>query len=91
MPKTEKLILVRHGESQWNHGSRLVTVMFAFSTVAAASSERAVLMVLAFALAVLMAWSRVCLGLHFPSDVVAGAVIGAACAWLGWKAPTSVQ
>jgi undecaprenyl-diphosphatase len=33
--------------------------------------------------AILVAVSRVVLGLHYPSDVFAGAVIGAALAWLG--------
>ncbi len=32
-----------------------------------------------------VAWSRVYQGVHYPSDVLAGAVIGTASAWLGWK------
>lgn len=32
--------------------------------------------------ATLMAYSRVYLGVHYPSDVVGGALVGAACAWL---------
>ena len=31
--------------------------------------------------ALLVAWSRIALGLHFPRDVLAGALLGAACAW----------
>ena len=31
----------------------------------------------------LVAGSRVVLGLHYPSDVLAGAAIGGVCAWLG--------
>jgi undecaprenyl-diphosphatase len=39
-----------------------------------------------------VAWSRVVLGVHFPSDVVAGAVLGAAIAWgvdRRWNRPRS--
>lgn len=32
--------------------------------------------------ALLIAWSRVCLGLHFPSDVLAGALIGTTAAFV---------
>lgn len=34
----------------------------------------------AFAGALLIAWSRLCLGVHFPSDVLAGALVGSAAA-----------
>ncbi|KAB2898663.1 MAG: phosphatase PAP2 family protein [Burkholderiaceae bacterium] len=36
---------------------------------------------LAWLCAVAMAWSRVCLGVHFPSDVIAGALAVPASAW----------
>ena len=37
-------------------------------------------------LAVLMGLSRLYVGVHFPTDVAAGAVIGALCAWAAWRA-----
>ena len=40
---------------------------------------------LAFFAASLIAWSRVYLGLHYPSDVIAGAVAGVASGWLAWR------
>lgn len=36
--------------------------------------------------AVLMGLSRLYVGVHYPSDVLAGAVIGSLCAWAAWKA-----
>lgn len=30
-------------------------------------------------------WARMYQGLHYPSDVLAGAVVGAGSAWLSWK------
>mgnify|MGYP002510875622 CR=1 FL=1 len=38
------------------------------------------------ALAVLMGLSRLYVGVHYPSDVLAGAVIGSLCAWVVWRA-----
>ena len=35
-----------------------------------------------WALATLMAYSRVYVGVHYPTDLLGGALVGAACAWL---------
>ncbi|MBS1510195.1 MAG: phosphatase PAP2 family protein [Bacteroidetes bacterium] len=32
-----------------------------------------------------VAWARMYQGVHYPSDVLGGALIGAGSAWLGWK------
>lgn len=37
-------------------------------------------------LALLMGLSRLYAGVHYPTDVLAGAVIGSLCAWAVWKA-----
>jgi undecaprenyl-diphosphatase len=47
---------------------------FAAATVIAWSSRR--LAVPAYALAVLVAWSRVYVGVHWPLDVIGGAILG---------------
>lgn len=39
----------------------------------------------AVVLAVLMGLSRLYVGVHYPTDVLAGALIGSLCAWAVWK------
>ena len=40
---------------------------------------------MALAAAALMGFTRLYLFVHFPSDVIAGAVIGAFCGYLAWR------
>ncbi len=56
-------------------GSFAFAMAFAFARL-----RRPALVLLPVAL--LVAWSRVFLGLHFPSDVLAGAALGTAVAWI---------
>jgi undecaprenyl-diphosphatase len=50
------------------------------ATIGLAGAPHRVAGALCFAAGVLIAWSRVALGAHFPADVLAGAVIAAASA-----------
>ena len=58
------------------------SVAFAFAGAMAIRTRRRLLVTGALLLAALISWSRISLGLHFPSDVVCGALLGVACAWL---------
>ena len=50
-----------------------------------------VLVALAWTAALAMAWSRVHLGVHFPSDVLAGALVGMLSAILIWRAAHALR
>lgn len=45
----------------------------------------------AVVLAVLMGLSRLYVGVHYPTDVLVGGIIGALCAWVIWKVYQSVE
>lgn len=42
-------------------------------------------------LAVLMALSRLYVGVHFPSDVLCGTLVGCLCGFLGWKLAAYIE
>jgi len=63
------------------------SVAFAFAVSVALQSPRLIGSLAALTLAALIAWSRVSLGLHFPFDVAAGAVLGAICGWALTRLP----
>lgn len=60
--------------------SRHATVGLAFGLVGLLAAPRRSVGVLCLLSGLLIAWSRVALGVHFPMDVIAGAAIAAACA-----------
>lgn len=46
---------------------------------------------LCIAAALLMGFSRLYVGVHFLSDVLAGCAVGCLCAWLSWRAQRAVE
>lgn len=56
----------------------------AFSATTVLYLAKSRLRVPATVLALLVAFSRLYLFVHFPTDVLAGALLGVCCGWLGW-------
>jgi membrane-associated phospholipid phosphatase len=58
---------------------------FATATSVSLSYPKWYIIVPSFLYAGTVAYSRMDLGVHYPSDVLAGAVIGSGCAYITWK------
>ena len=59
---------------------------FAFAIAVCLSAPRRWMKITAVCMAVVMGLSRLYVGVHYPSDVLVGALVGALCAWVAWKA-----
>ena len=59
---------------------------FAFALAVCMTAPKRWMKVAAVCMAVVMGLSRLYVGVHYPTDVLVGAVIGALCAWAAWKA-----
>ena len=64
------------------------SVAQAFSVALALMAPHRSIALLALLPAILIGWSRVCLGLHFPSDVLTAMLLGTLCALLVWRFAT---
>lgn len=67
------------------------TAAFSTATSLSLTFKKWYVVVPAYAWAGSVAYSRLHLGVHYPSDVLAGAVIGAGSAWLSYKANRWLQ
>lgn len=66
----------------FNSAVVFIAIALAFATLSARQSVRLTVIGAAIAMSLAVAWSRVWLGVHFPSDVVAGWLGGAGWAFL---------
>ena len=57
----------------------------AFALYKTLPGKRKIWKVLCIVLAVLISFSRLYVGVHYPTDVLAGALIGLFAGWAGWK------
>ena len=64
---------------------------FGIATAVALRYRKWYFVVPAYVFAESVAWARMYQGVHYPSDVIAGALIGSASAWLGWKIQNRMQ
>jgi undecaprenyl-diphosphatase len=78
-----------HGDSP-GFPSTHASVAFGYAGAMIALARRVRVTAAALLLAAMVAWSRVCLGLHFPVDVTMGAVVGAFAGWLSGIVPAMV-
>ena len=70
----------------WSFPSGHTSLAFATATGLSLAYPRWYVIAPAYLWAGLVGYSRMHLGLHYPTDVLAGAVIGAGGAWLSYKA-----
>ena len=72
-------------EPHYSFPSGHTTAAFATATTLAINYPKWYVIVPAYAWAGAIGYSRMRLGVHYPSDILAGAVTGAAGAWLSYK------
>lgn len=60
-------------------------VAFVIATILSLNFHKKYIVIPVFVWAALVAYSRLVLGMHYPSDVLAGAIIGTASSWLVYK------
>lgn len=78
-------IIARDHSSTYSFPSGHTTAAFASATSLSLTYKKWYVTAPAFAYAGLMGYSRMRLGVHYPSDVLAGALLGAGSAMLTWK------
>ena len=58
---------------------------FAFALAVCVAAPKRWMKITAVCMAAVMGLSRLYVGVHYPTDVLVGALIGSLCAWAAWK------
>lgn len=78
-------IIKRDEAGPFSFPSGHTNASFATATAVSLTYKKWYVAVPAFTYASFVGYSRMRLGMHYPSDVLAGAILGSSCAWLTWK------
>lgn len=80
-----KLITGKATETTYSFPSGHTSMAFATATALTLSFPRWYVIAPAYSYAILVAYSRSYLGVHYPGDILAGAIIGTGSSFLTWK------
>jgi membrane-associated phospholipid phosphatase len=72
-------------EDSWSFPSGHTSASFAFATSMSLSYPKWYVIVPSYTFASAIGFSRMYLNVHYPSDVLVGAILGSASAWFTWK------
>lgn len=78
-------IIKRDEAGPFSFPSGHTNASFATATTLSLTYKKWYVAVPAFTYASFVGYSRMRLGMHYPSDVLAGAILGSSCAWLTWR------
>lgn len=88
---TYNFILPKVKETSPSFPSGHATAAFETATALSLNFPKWYVIVPAYSWAAAVGYSRMYLGVHYPSDVAAGMLIGAGSAWLSWKLNQKLQ
>ena len=80
-----QLLIAHPSDFSFPSGHTCASFAAAFALYKTLPGKRKIWKVLCIVLAVLISFSRLYVGVHYPSDVLAGALIGLFAGWAGWK------
>jgi len=84
--ETYPFIIRRVEENAWlSFPSGHTSAAFCTATSLALRYRKWYIIAPAYVFATSVAWARMYQGVHYPSDVLAGALVGTVSAWAGWK------
>jgi membrane-associated phospholipid phosphatase len=78
-------------EGSWSFPSGHTSSAFAFATSMSLSYPKWYVIVPSYTFASAVGFSRMYLNVHYPSDVLVGAILGSASAWATWKISKKLQ